>query len=265
MPKPASTSTLSLTTSSCAMRRVASGTPPSSLTITSTLRPATVLPFCAMPELDRRLDLLAGRRRLARHGQDEADLERRALRVRAGAERRSRGAASAATGATKCVGGVCMRIARASRFGDSPARAAGAAMRTFVQRRARSARLCIARPPFAAPRSATRARHDDPQPAALSRRPRRQLPAPEVPARGARADRRSGEIDAASSCAPSRTTRSPRSSSSRRTSACKSITDGEFRRTYFHIDFLEQLGGVQDRHPGDDHASPTAARSSRRR
>jgi 5-methyltetrahydropteroyltriglutamate--homocysteine methyltransferase len=30
----------------------------------------------------------------------------------------------------------------------------------------------------------------------------------------------------------------------------KSITDGEFRRTYFHIDFLEQLGGVRDRHPG---------------
>ena len=25
----------------------------------------------------------------------------------------------------------------------------------------------------------------------------------------------------------------------------KSITDGEFRRTYFHIDFLEQLGGVE--------------------
>jgi len=24
----------------------------------------------------------------------------------------------------------------------------------------------------------------------------------------------------------------------------KAITDGEFRRTYFHIDFLEQLGGV---------------------
>ena len=24
-----------------------------------------------------------------------------------------------------------------------------------------------------------------------------------------------------------------------------SITDGEFRRTYFHIDFLEQLGGVK--------------------
>ncbi len=50
---------------------------------------------------------------------------------------------------------------------------------------------------------------------------------------------------APSSCARSRTRRSPRSSSSSRTWACKSITDGEFRRTYFHIDFLEQLGGVK--------------------
>src|SRR6476469_1886341 len=25
----------------------------------------------------------------------------------------------------------------------------------------------------------------------------------------------------------------------------QSVTDGEFRRTYFHIDFLEQLGGVK--------------------
>src|ERR1700712_3456405 len=25
----------------------------------------------------------------------------------------------------------------------------------------------------------------------------------------------------------------------------KSVTDGEFRRTYFHIDFLAQLGGVK--------------------
>ena len=25
----------------------------------------------------------------------------------------------------------------------------------------------------------------------------------------------------------------------------QSITDGEFRRTYFHIDFLQKLGGVQ--------------------
>ena len=51
MPKPASTSTLSLTTSSCAIRRVASGTPPSSLRITSTLRPATAVPFWACQSL----------------------------------------------------------------------------------------------------------------------------------------------------------------------------------------------------------------------
>jgi 5-methyltetrahydropteroyltriglutamate--homocysteine methyltransferase len=25
----------------------------------------------------------------------------------------------------------------------------------------------------------------------------------------------------------------------------RSVTDGEFRRTYFHIDFLQQLGGVK--------------------
>lgn len=25
----------------------------------------------------------------------------------------------------------------------------------------------------------------------------------------------------------------------------KAITDGEFRRTYFHVDFLEQIGGVK--------------------
>jgi 5-methyltetrahydropteroyltriglutamate--homocysteine methyltransferase len=60
----------------------------------------------------------------------------------------------------------------------------------------------------------------------------------------ARAAGRAGDITA-SSCARSRTRRSPRSSSSSATSACKSITDGEFRRTYFHIDFLEQLGGVK--------------------
>src|SRR4051812_42681171 len=27
------------------------------------------------------------------------------------------------------------------------------------------------------------------------------------------------------------------------------ITDGEFRRTYFHIDFLDQLGGVETEEP----------------
>ena len=48
MPKPASTLTLSLTTSSCAMRLVTSGMLVSSLTISSTFLPATVSPFCAM-------------------------------------------------------------------------------------------------------------------------------------------------------------------------------------------------------------------------
>ena len=31
----------------------------------------------------------------------------------------------------------------------------------------------------------------------------------------------------------------------------RGITDGEFRRTYFHIDFLEQLGGVKTDIPMD--------------
>ena len=44
----------------------------------------------------------------------------------------------------------------------------------------------------------------------------------------------------------------------------QSVTDGEFRRTYFHIDFLEQLGGVTDRRCRSRSASPTAPRSSRR-
>ncbi len=48
MPMPASTSTFSLTSSSCARRRVMSGRLVSSLTISSTLRPATVSPFCAI-------------------------------------------------------------------------------------------------------------------------------------------------------------------------------------------------------------------------
>ena len=43
MPKPASTATLSLTTSSCARRRVVSGTAASSLTITSTFLPADLV------------------------------------------------------------------------------------------------------------------------------------------------------------------------------------------------------------------------------
>ena len=45
----------------------------------------------------------------------------------------------------------------------------------------------------------------------------------------------------------------------------QSITDGEFRRTYFHIDFLEQLGGVKTDIPVTVDQAPTAARSWRRR
>src|SRR5262245_54113948 len=48
MPMPASTSTLSLTTSSWARRLVTSGMLVSSLTISSIFLPATVLPFWAM-------------------------------------------------------------------------------------------------------------------------------------------------------------------------------------------------------------------------
>ena len=48
MPKPASTFTLSLTTSSCARRLVTSGILVSSLTISWIFLPATVSPFCAM-------------------------------------------------------------------------------------------------------------------------------------------------------------------------------------------------------------------------
>jgi hypothetical protein len=47
-PKPASTSTLSLTTRSCASRFVMSGRPVSSLSKICTSRPATVLPNCAV-------------------------------------------------------------------------------------------------------------------------------------------------------------------------------------------------------------------------
>ena len=47
-PKPASTFTLSFTTSSCAMRLVVSATLASSRTISSIFLPATVEPFCAM-------------------------------------------------------------------------------------------------------------------------------------------------------------------------------------------------------------------------
>ena len=83
-PKPASTSTFSLTTSSCATRRVVSGTPASSLTISCTLRPAMLAPFCAIQSLAAASTCLPVDRRLAGHGQDEADLERRRIGGRGG-------------------------------------------------------------------------------------------------------------------------------------------------------------------------------------
>ena len=56
------------------------------------------------------------------------------------------------------------------------------------------------------------------------------------------------------SCVRSRMRRSGTSSGSRGSRA-QGITDGEFRRTYFHIDFLEQLEGVETR---GDSATSTA-------
>src|SRR6218665_1474647 len=83
MPMPASTFTLSLTTNSCARRRVMSGRLVSSLTSNCTFRPATVSPFFAVLrniELGGGHDLAPRRDLLARHRQDQSDLERLVLR-----------------------------------------------------------------------------------------------------------------------------------------------------------------------------------------
>ena len=45
----------------------------------------------------------------------------------------------------------------------------------------------------------------------------------------------------------------------------QSITDGEFRRTYFHIDFLDQLDGVKTDIPVHDPEARRHARNWRRR
>ena len=69
------------------------------------------------------------------------------------------------------------------------------------------------------------------------------------------------------SCAVSRTTRSPRRSASRRRSACRAVTDGEFRRASWHMDFIYQLDGVT-KGQGSSPSSSTTSRatsSSRRR
>ena len=78
----------------------------------------------------------------------------------------------------------------------------------------------------------------------LSGRPRRQPAAAATPARRAR-PLFAGEA------APRRAARGRGSSASRMQSASRrrsgfaGITDGEFRRTFFHVDFLEQLDGVR--------------------
>ena len=68
------TATLSLTISSCARRLELSGTPPSSLMMTSIFLPATVVPFFCGVELDAGLHLLADRREAAGQRQNEPDL-----------------------------------------------------------------------------------------------------------------------------------------------------------------------------------------------
>ena len=64
-----------------------------------------------------------------------------------------------------------------------------------------------------------------------------------------------GRGDRATSCA------------SRRSVGLQGITDGEFRRTYFHIDFLEQLDGVEVARAASPRRSgaTTAPRSASRR
>ena len=75
-PKPARNATLSLTTSSCASRRVVSAVPASSFRMTSIFLPADGAAVLRHVDLDRRVDLAAGRRERPRHRQDQADLHR---------------------------------------------------------------------------------------------------------------------------------------------------------------------------------------------
>ena len=62
----------------------------------------------------------------------------------------------------------------------------------------------------------------------------------------ARAAHRGGHHRRRRDCAPSRTRRSATWSRCRKGSGFRAITDGEFRRTYFHTDFLLQLDGVEE-------------------
>ena len=78
--------------------------------------------------------------------------------------------------------------------------------------------------------------------AAVPRRPRRQPPAPGRAARARARPTRPGEITP-TSCAPPRTPRSPTPCACSATVGLRSVTDGEFRRASWQMDFIYALGG----------------------
>src|SRR5215831_9133310 len=233
MPKPSSTSILSLTTSSCAIRLVASGTPPSSLRITSTLRPATVAPFCAIHSLTAASSCLPveacwpvmGRIRPILNGGPDWALaapESAAAASRESEKPRAR---------RRCMGSPS-KGSRDSRDGASGGNAdirqpkrppPIMAFRPAATERGLSMTIRT-RPPF-------RADH-----VGSFLRPKRLLDARERKARGEITAEQLREVEDEAIA---------EIVSFQEDVGLRSVTDGEFRRTYFHIDFLEQLGGVK--------------------
>ena len=182
-PKPASTSTLSLTTISWAIRRVVSATPASSLTMTSTLRPATVVPFCACQSLIAASICLPVDADWPVMGRMKPILNGALFCACAG--RRQRGSdGERREGGAKCLAAIHERSFEFGGFADSVATTPALPIGTFVND-AEALAYHGPAPALACP--PTRERHDDPHPPAVPRRPRRQLPATQAPARGARA------------------------------------------------------------------------------
>jgi hypothetical protein len=197
------------------------------------LRPATVEPFCATHKLDGRLLLLAGRGLLPGHGQDQADLERRARLGVGGAgkrgggeqrERETKGEAALHAGSFESIARFSRRLRR-RQCGHSPT--AGE-------------RLPIMAPSLPRPREATMTTRTQPPFRAdhvgSFLRPKRLLDARERRAKG---EITAEQLRAVEDDAITEIVRFQEDV------GLKSVTDGEFRRTYFHIDFLEQLGGVK--------------------
>ena len=86
--------------------------------------------------------------------------------------------------------------------------------------------------------------HDDARATAVPRRPRRQPAAPAAPAARPAAERAAGRISA-ERAAGGRGRRDPRRRARCRSDVgLRSATDGEFRRTSWHMDFIYQLGGI---------------------